>query len=73
MYKPDIGDRQLRIGYTEGSVAIGAKTVFQDCAWVVEKAVVSRSARRLMEGWVSIPKAISCLHGYAVAKLHRQF
>jgi len=54
----DIGDRQVRMGHTAGSVAVGAKTVFQDGAWVVEKAVMSRSTRRLMEGWVRIPEAL---------------
>ncbi|NWC94397.1 MULTISPECIES: 2-methylaconitate cis-trans isomerase PrpF [unclassified Pseudomonas] len=54
----DIGDRQVRMGHTAGSVAVGARTIFQDGAWVVEKAVMSRSARRLMEGWVRIPEAL---------------
>ncbi|NWA00197.1 2-methylaconitate cis-trans isomerase PrpF [Pseudomonas gingeri] len=54
----DIGGRQVRMGHTAGSVAVGARTVFQDGAWVVEKAVMSRSARRLMEGWVRIPEAL---------------
>lgn len=54
----DIGDRQVRIGHTAGSVAVGAKTVLEEGAWVVEKAVMSRSARRLMEGWVRIPEAV---------------
>lgn len=54
----DIGDRQVRMGHTAGSVAVGAKTVLENGAWVVEKAVMSRSARRLMEGWVRIPEVI---------------
>lgn len=54
----DIGDRQVRMGHTAGSVAVGAKTALEDGAWVVEKAVMSRSARRLMEGWVRIPEVI---------------
>ncbi|CAJ0557377.1 unnamed protein product, partial [Mesorhabditis spiculigera] len=54
----DIGDRQVRMGHTAGSVAVGAKTVLEDGAWVVEKAVMSRSARRLMEGWVRIPEVV---------------
>jgi 2-methylaconitate cis-trans-isomerase PrpF len=46
------------MGHTAGSVAVGAKTVLEEGAWTVEKAVMSRSARRLMEGWVRIPEAI---------------
>ncbi|MDD0979596.1 2-methylaconitate cis-trans isomerase PrpF [Pseudomonas shahriarae] len=54
----NIGDRQVRMGHTAGSVAVGAKTVLEDGAWVVEKAVMSRSARRLMEGWVCLPELL---------------
>lgn len=54
----DIGDRQVRMGHTAGSVAVGAKTALEDGAWVVEKAVMSRSARRLMEGWVRISEVV---------------
>lgn len=54
----DIGDRQVRIGHTAGSVAVGAKTVLEGGTWSVDKAVMSRSARRLMEGWVRVPEVI---------------
>ena len=54
----DIGDRQVRMGHTAGSVAVGAKTVLQDGGWSVDKAVMSRSARRLMEGWVRVPEVL---------------
>lgn len=54
----DIGDRQVRMGHTAGSVAVGAKTVLEEGAWSVDKAVMSRSARRLMEGWVRIPEVL---------------
>ena len=52
----DIGDRQVRMGHTAGSVAVGAKTVLEEGGWSVDKAVMSRSARRLMEGWVRVPE-----------------
>lgn len=52
----DIGDRQVQMGHTAGTVAVGAQTQQINGAWVVEKAVMSRSARRLMEGWVLLPK-----------------
>ncbi|MGC1333379.1 2-methylaconitate cis-trans isomerase PrpF [Pseudomonas sp.] len=51
----DIGDRQVNMGHTAGTVAVGAQTVLVDGNWIVEKAVMSRSARRLMEGWVLVP------------------
>ena len=52
----DIGDRQVQMGHTAGTVAVGAQTQQINGAWVVEKAVMSRSARRLMEGWVLLPE-----------------
>lgn len=54
----DIGDRQVRMGHTAGSVAVGAQTVLEQGRWSVDKAVMSRSARRLMEGWVCIPEVL---------------
>jgi len=54
----DIGDRQVRMGHTAGSVAVGAKTVLEEGGWSVDKAVMSRSARRLMEGWVRVPEVL---------------
>lgn len=54
----DVRDRQVRMGHTAGSVAVGAKTAFVEGAWTVEKAVMSRSARRLMEGWIRIPEVV---------------
>ncbi|WP_338544721.1 2-methylaconitate cis-trans isomerase PrpF [Pseudomonas benzopyrenica] len=52
----DIGNRQVQMGHTAGTVAVGAQTQQINGAWVVEKAVMSRSARRLMEGWVLLPE-----------------
>jgi 2-methylaconitate cis-trans-isomerase PrpF len=34
---------------------VGAEAVQQDGEWSVTKAVMSRSARVLMEGWVRVP------------------
>ena len=34
---------------------VGAEAVQDNGAWVVKKAIMSRSARVLMEGWVRIP------------------
>jgi 2-methylaconitate cis-trans-isomerase PrpF len=47
-----------RIGHQSGVLAVGAEvTRREDGAWRVEKAVLSRSARRLMSGWVHVPRA----------------
>jgi 2-methylaconitate cis-trans-isomerase PrpF len=51
----DIGERQVNMGHTAGTVAVGAQTTQVDGNWIVDKAVMSRSARRLMEGWVLVP------------------
>lgn len=51
----DVAPRQVVMGHTAGSVAVGAQTVNEGGVWSVEKAVMSRSARRLMEGWVRVP------------------
>jgi probable AcnD-accessory protein PrpF len=49
------GERDaVRFGHPSGTLKVGA-TATQDGEWVVEKVVMSRSARVLMEGWVRIP------------------
>lgn len=54
----NLGGRQVRMGHTAGAVAVGAQAREIDGSWQVEKASMSRSARRLMEGWVRVPAAI---------------
>ena len=50
------GDRQVvRFGHPSGTLKVGASTSLVKGEWVVEKAVMSRSARVLMEGWVRVP------------------
>jgi 2-methylaconitate cis-trans-isomerase PrpF len=34
---------------------VGAQAVQENGQWVVKKAIMSRSARVLMEGWVRVP------------------
>ncbi|WP_288463371.1 2-methylaconitate cis-trans isomerase PrpF [uncultured Pseudomonas sp.] len=51
----DLDGRQIRIGHTAGTVAVGARAREVGGVWQVEKASMSRSARRLMEGWVRVP------------------
>ena len=45
----------LRFGHPSGSLRVGAKAELIDGAWTVTKAIMSRSARILMEGWVRVP------------------
>lgn len=45
----------VRFGHPSGTLRVGAEAHEQDGAWVVTKAVMSRSARVLMEGVVRVP------------------
>jgi len=45
----------VRFGHPSGTLRVGAEAVQQDGEWSVTKAVMSRSARVLMEGWVRVP------------------
>jgi probable AcnD-accessory protein PrpF len=50
------GERQsVRFGHPSGTLRVGAEAVQQDGGWTITKAIMSRSARRLMEGWVYVP------------------
>ncbi len=42
-------------GHPSGTMRVGAQATLVDGSWQVTKAVMSRSARILMEGWVRIP------------------
>ena len=48
-------DGKIRLGHPSGTLAIGAQVHREDERWVVRRVIVSRSARRLMEGWVFLP------------------
>jgi 2-methylaconitate isomerase len=45
----------VTFGHPSGTLKVGAKAELIDGQWQVTKAVMSRSARVLMEGWVRIP------------------
>lgn len=45
----------VRFGHPSGTLRVGAQAIKEKGQWVVKKAVMSRSARVLMEGWVRIP------------------
>ncbi|GMG89886.1 2-methylaconitate cis-trans isomerase PrpF [Cupriavidus metallidurans] len=50
------GEREaVRFGHPSGTLRVGAQAVQSDGEWTVTKAIMSRSARVLMEGWVRIP------------------
>jgi len=50
------GERQaVRFGHPSGTLRVGAQATFADGQWTVTKAIMSRSARVLMEGWVRVP------------------
>ncbi|MGA2550905.1 MAG: 2-methylaconitate cis-trans isomerase PrpF [Burkholderiaceae bacterium] len=46
-----------RIGHASGVLAVGAILEHEGRGWRVEKAVMSRSARRLMQGEIFVPSA----------------
>ena len=45
----------VRFGHPSGTLRVGAEAVEADGEWSVSKAIMSRSARVLMEGWVRVP------------------
>ncbi|WP_435275956.1 2-methylaconitate cis-trans isomerase PrpF [Psychrobium sp. nBUS_13] len=50
------GEREsVCFGHPSGTLRVGAKASLVDGQWQVDKAIMSRSARILMEGWVRIP------------------
>lgn len=51
------GERQsVTFGHPSGTLKVGAEASYVDGGWTVTKAIMSRSARILMEGWVRIPE-----------------
>lgn len=50
------GERNaVRFGHPSGTLRVGAEAAQVDGRWTATKAVMSRSARVLMEGWVRVP------------------
>jgi probable AcnD-accessory protein PrpF len=50
------GERtSVRFGHPSGTLRVGAEATRQGNDWSVTKAIMSRSARVLMEGWVRVP------------------
>ncbi|PQJ46003.1 putative methylaconitate Delta-isomerase PrpF [Vibrio campbellii] len=48
----------VTFGHPSGTLKVGAKSKQTEQGWVVEKAIMSRSARILMEGFVHVPSNV---------------
>lgn len=46
---------RVRIGHASGVMTVGADVARAGDDWIVTRAMMSRSARRLMSGWVHVP------------------
>ena len=50
------GEREaVRFGHPSGTLRVGAQAKQVNGQWTVTKAIMSRSARIIMEGWVRVP------------------
>jgi len=50
------GERSVvRFGHPSGTLKVGAEAKQVNGEWTATKAIMSRSARVLMEGWVRVP------------------
>ena len=47
---------EVRFGHPSGTLRVGAQAMQQNGEWTVKKAIMSRSARVLMEGLVRVPE-----------------
>ncbi|HAS6296940.1 TPA: 2-methylaconitate cis-trans isomerase PrpF [Vibrio vulnificus] len=53
------GEKQaVTFGHPSGTLKVGAQAKATEQGWVVEKAIMSRSARILMEGFVRLPSVL---------------
>ena len=53
------GERQaVRFGHPSGTLRVGAEAKQVNSEWTVTKAIMSRSARIIMEGWVRVPASV---------------
>jgi probable AcnD-accessory protein PrpF len=53
------GSGEIRFGHPSGVTTVGAEAELRDGEWVVARVMISRSARRLMEGHVLVPASVS--------------
>jgi probable AcnD-accessory protein PrpF len=52
---PAGADCRVRFGHPSGTLGVGAEAREEAGRWTIRKVMMSRSARRLMEGWVRVP------------------
>lgn len=52
-------DGCIRFGHPSGRMRVGAHAAVRDGLWSVTSATMSRSARRLMDGWVYVPEGLT--------------
>jgi probable AcnD-accessory protein PrpF len=53
------GEHQsVRFGHPSGTLRVGAEASQNNNAWTVNKVIMSRSARILMEGWIRVPGSV---------------
>ena len=45
----------MRFGHPSGTLRVGAAAAQENGRWTATKAIMSRSARVIMEGWVRVP------------------
>ena len=48
--------KKVIFGHPSGMLEVGAETLETKDGWTIKKALMSRSARVLMEGWVYVPE-----------------
>jgi probable AcnD-accessory protein PrpF len=53
------GSGEIRFGHPSGVTTVGAEAELRDGEWGVTRVMISRSARRLMEGHVLVPASVS--------------
>ncbi|MCS4509785.1 2-methylaconitate cis-trans isomerase PrpF [Xylophilus ampelinus] len=58
----------VRFGHPSGTLRVGAEATQSAGAWTVTKALMSRSARVLMEGWVRVPGDVIATPGAYAAE-----
>ena len=47
--------KEVVFGHPSGTLRVGAEAVLENGEWAVKKAVMSRSARVLMDGQIRVP------------------
>jgi 2-methylaconitate cis-trans-isomerase PrpF len=50
---------EVRFGHPSGSLRVGAAARQEGEDWIVSKATMSRSARRLMDGAIFVPESVA--------------